>query len=53
MKKLAFLLALVQVLCIFSGIVAFSADMAVLDGVEFQDSKIGVFCEGDTVKCIL
>lgn len=50
MKKFAFILALVQMLCIFSSSAVFSADMAVLDSVEFQDSKIGVFCENDTVK---
>ena len=50
MKKLAFILALIQMLCSFSYITTYAADIAVLDTIEFQDSKIGVFCENDSVK---
>ena len=50
MKKIAFLLALLQLLCAFSGITVYAADVAVLDSVEFQGSKIGVFCENEPIK---
>ena len=50
MKKIAILLALLQLLCAFSGITVYAADVAVLDSVELQGSKIGVFCENEPIK---
>lgn len=50
MKKFAFLLALVQILCVFSGVCVYAADAAVIESFEFQKSEIGVFTEDDTIK---
>ncbi len=50
MKKIAFILALIQMLCVFSGIGVYAADVAVIDTLQFQDSKIGIFTEKDSVK---
>ena len=50
MKKIAFILALVQFLCIFSGVGIYAADVAVIDSLEFQGSKIGVFTEDENIK---
>ena len=50
MKKIAFILALIQMLCVFSGIGVYAADVAVIDSLQFQDSKIGIFTENNSVK---
>ena len=51
MKKLAFIMALIQFVCIFSGVATVcAAEVAVLDSIEFEGSQIGVFSENETVK---